>query len=313
MDLCLVIPCYNEEEVLPVTSSAVKEKFQSLLNSGKISENSRIVFVDDGSKDKTWSIIKNLHESDTVFEGIKLSRNRGHQNALLAGLMTVKDRFDAVISMDADLQDDIDAIDRMIDCYGNGTDVVYGVRSSRKNDTFFKRFTAAAFYKFMKLMGAETVYNHADFRLMSRRALDALSEFHEVNLYLRGMVPLVGFKSETVFYERGKRAAGKSKYPLRKMLSFAFDGITSLSIRPIELVIRVGILFSVIGLGVLIYSFVQWLLSNTIAGWTSLIASVWLIGGLQIIAIGVIGKYVGKIYLETKQRPRFIIEENTLK
>lgn len=312
MKLYTVIPCYNEEEVLNETASRLKAKYQALISSGTISQDSKIVFADDGSKDKTWEIISDLHIGDPVFEGIKLSRNRGHQNALLAGLMTVKDRCDVCISMDADLQDDIDAVDKMLERYASGCDIVYGVRSSRHEDSVFKRSTAHFFYKIMKWMGAETVYNHADYRLMSRRALDALSEFSEVNLFLRGLVPLIGFKSDTVYYERSRRFAGTSKYPLKKMLSFAFEGITSLSIRPIDLIIRIGILLSIFGVAMLVYALVQHFLNHTTAGWTSLMASIWVIGGLQISSIGVIGKYVGKIYLETKHRPRYIIEQSTL-
>lgn len=311
MKLCIVVPCYNEEEVLNETASRLKLKYEALISGGQISDSSRIVFVDDGSKDKTWEIISALHEKDSCFEGIKLSRNRGHQNALLAGLMTVKDSFDAVISMDADLQDDINAVDKMVESYKKGNDIVYGVRSSRKKDSVFKRSTAHLFYKVMKWMGAETVYNHADYRLMSRRVLDALQDFEEVNLFLRGMIPLIGFKSDTVYYERAERFAGESKYPFRKMLHFAFEGITSLSIRPIDLIIRLGLLLSVFGIAILIYALVQHFLGQTTAGWTSLMASIWVLGGLQLLAIGVIGKYIGKIYLETKHRPRYIIEENT--
>ena len=312
MKLCMVIPCYNEEEVLLETAARLSEKYDKLIFDGKISSDSRIVFVDDGSKDRTWAIISRLSKENVYFEGLKLSRNRGHQNALLAGLLTVKDKFDAVISMDADLQDDINAIDKMIESYSDGNDIVYGVRSSRRKDSCFKRWTAQSFYKVMKWMGAETVYNHADFRLMSRRALDALAEFSEVNLFLRGMVPLIGFKSDTVYYERSKRFAGKSKYPFRKMLSFAFEGITSLSIRPIDLIIRLGILLCAVGVGILIYALIQHFLGHTTAGWTSLMASIWTLGGIQLSAIGVIGKYIGKIYLETKHRPRYIIEKNTM-
>lgn len=311
MKLCLVVPCYNEQEVLKNTASVLYEKFNNLLTSGKIESCSKIVFVDDGSSDLTWNIIESLCREQTLFEGIKLSRNKGHQNALLAGLMTVKNRFDAVISMDADLQDDVDAIDKMIDSFSNGNEVVYGVRSSRKKDTFLKRNTAHLFYKIMNWLGAETVYNHADYRLLGRKALDALASFEEVNLFLRGLIPMLGFKSDTVYYERGKRMAGKSKYPFRKMISFAFEGITSLSIRPITLILRLGALCLAFGLGILIYSVVQHFLGRTTAGWTSIMASVWIIGGVQLSAIGVIGKYIGKIYLETKHRPRYIIEKTT--
>ncbi len=312
MKLCTVIPCYNEEEVLVETATRLLEKYSKLTFDGVISHDSRIVFVDDGSKDKTWEIIARLSLENEFFEGIKLSRNRGHQNALLAGLMTVKNDFDACISMDADLQDDIHAIDKMVESFKKGNDVVYGVRSNRKKDSFFKRTTAQGFYRIMKWLGAETVYNHADYRLMSRRALEALADFSEVNLFLRGLVPLIGFKSDIVYYERDRRYAGKSKYPFRKMLSFAFEGITSLSIRPIDLIIRLGIILCAVGFVILVYSLVQHFLNNTTAGWTSLMASIWVIGGIQLSAIGVIGKYIGKMYLETKHRPRYIIEENTM-
>ena len=313
MKLCMIIPCYNEEEVLPETAKRLTLKYDSLIQSKAISADSKIALVDDGSKDKTWEIIDNLSKESNYFEGIKLSHNRGHQNALLAGLMTVKDGFDAVISMDADLQDDIDAIDKMVESYKHGNDVVYGVRASRKKDSFFKRFSAQCFYKLMKLMGAETVYTHADFRLLSRRALDSLAAFSEVNLILRGIIPMIGFPSDIVYYERSERFAGKSKYPLKKMLSFAFEGITSLSIKPINIIIRLGLLFSVLGVAILIYALIQHFLNNTTAGWTSLMASIWVLGGLQLSAIGIIGKYIGKIYLETKHRPRYIIEKTTIK
>jgi glycosyltransferase involved in cell wall biosynthesis len=313
MKLCLVIPCYNEEDVLSETADRLLNLMTDLIKNGKIANQSKIVFVDDGSKDKTWPMIESLTKNNAMYGGIKLSRNRGHQNALLAGLMTVKDDFDAVISLDADLQDDIGAIKKMVNSYTAGNDIVYGVRSSRQTDSWFKRITANLFYKTMQILGAETVSNHADYRLMSRRALDALEEFNEVNLFLRGIVPMVGFKSDTVYYERGKRFAGKSKYPLRKMVSFAFEGITSLSIKPISIIIRLGILMGILGVAILIYSIVQHFLNNTTAGWTSLMASIWIIGGIQTLAIGVIGKYIGKIYLETKHRPRYIIEQNTLK
>ena len=308
MKLCIVVPCYNEEAVLCITAKKIKGYLAKLIQKGKISADSRVVFVDDGSRDSTWKLISGL-SADSLFDGIKLSRNCGHQNALLAGLLTVKDNFDAVISMDADLQDDIEAIEKMVDAYKDGADIVYGVRSSRKKDSFFKRTSAALFYR---LMGTRTVNNHADYRLMSRRALDALSNFGEVNLFLRGIVPMIGLPTATVYYERGERAAGESKYPLKKMISFAFEGITSLSIKPIEIIIKLGLLLSVIGIGIIIYSIVQHFLDNTNAGWTSIIASIWMLGGLQLVAIGVIGKYIGKIYLETKHRPRYIIEKTTM-
>ncbi len=306
--LYLVVPCYNEEEVLPKTATALLEKITALCNSGRISADSRIVFVDDGSRDKTWDIIQELHLSTPVFTGLKLSRNKGHQNALLAGLMTVRDRCDITISLDADLQDDIHAIDRMLDEYEKGADIVYGVRSSRKKDSFFKRATARGFYKLMRALGVDTVYDHADFRLMSNRALDGLAEFKEVNLFLRGLVPLIGYKTATVTYERGVRAAGESKYPLKKMLSFAFEGITSMSVRPIRLIATLGFVIFLTSIAVLIYSLIRHFTGNTISGWTSLSVSIWAIGGLQLLALGVIGEYIGKIYMETKSRPRFIIE-----
>ena len=309
MKLYLVIPCYNEEEVLPETAKRLEEKLRALIDGGKITPDSRAVFVNDGSRDGTWELIEKLHRENPLFLGIKLSRNRGHQNALLAGLMTVRSECDAVISMDADLQDDINAIDAMIEKYNEGYDVVYGVRSSRRRDSFFKRTTAQGFYRLMRAMGVETVYNHADYRLMSARALAGLSEFGEVNLFLRGIVPLVGFKSTTVSYERGERFAGKSKYPLKKMLAFAFEGITSLSVKPIRLISSLGVLIFLVSLGILAYSLVRHFCGYTVNGWTSLSVSIWALGGIQLLAIGVIGEYVGKIYLETKHRPVFIVEE----
>ena len=309
MKLYLVIPCYNEEAVLPETAKRLREKYDALMSEGKISADSRIVFVNDGSKDKTWEMIEDLHRADPVFRGICLSRNKGHQNALMAGLMTVKDECDAAISMDADLQDDINAIDAMVDKYAEGYEVVYGVRSSRKKDTFFKRTTAQGFYKVMKSMGVETVYNHADYRLMSARALHALSEFDEVNLFLRGIVPLVGFKSAEVTYERGERFAGESKYPLKKMISFATEGITSMSVKPIRMIAALGLLVFLVSIGVLIYSVIRKFTGDTVEGWAFLAVSIWALGGVQLLAIGVIGEYIGKIYLETKHRPKYIISE----
>jgi glycosyltransferase involved in cell wall biosynthesis len=268
-----------------------------------------VLFVNDGSKDRTWAQIQELHQSDPMFSGVDLSRNRGHQNALLAGLMTAKDRCDAAISMDADLQDDIDAVDAMLDKFRAGCDIVYGVRSARKKDTFFKRFTAEAFYRLMNAMGAETVFNHADYRLMSRRALEGLAQFKEVNLFLRGIVPMIGYTSATVEYERGERFAGESKYPLKKMLSFALEGITSMSTRPIRWITGLGFLIFLVSILMLIYSIVRWAMGATITGWASVICSVWAIGGLILLSLGVIGEYIGKIYLETKERPRFLIRE----
>ena len=309
MKLYLVIPCYNEEEVLPETSKRLLEKYEKLIDDGVIDSESKICFVNDGSKDRTWEIIEQLNSENKIFRGIKLSRNKGHQNALMAGLMTVKDECDAAISLDADLQDDIEAIDRMVEKYAEGYDVVYGVRSSRKKDTVFKRATAQGFYKFMKAMGVEIIYNHADYRLMSKRALDALSEFEEVNLFLRGIVPLIGYKSTTVEYERGERFAGESKYPLKKMLSFAFEGITSMSIKPIRMICVLGVIVFCVSIGILIYSLIRHFTGNTVWGWTSLAVSVWAIGGLQLLAIGIIGEYIGKVYLETKHRPKYIVEK----
>ncbi len=307
--LYLVIPCYNEEEVLPETSKQLKDKMDTLIKNNKISDKSRIVFVNDGSKDKTWQMICGLHDENNIFQGIKLSRNKGHQNALLCGLMTVRDHCDMAISLDADLQDDINAIDGMIDKYYEGCDVVYGVRSARKTDTFFKKFTAEGFYKIMKLMGADIVFNHADYRLMSRRALDGLESFEEVNLFLRGVVPMIGYKSDTVYYERKERFAGESKYPLKKMLAFAWEGITSLSTKPIKMISLLGAIIFFVSIIMLIYSLIRYFTGQTEIGWTSTIVSIWAIGGLQLLAIGIIGEYVGKSYLETKKRPKFIVEK----
>lgn len=307
--LYVVVPCYNEQEVLRETAKRLREKFQSLIAAKKISPQSRIVFVNDGSKDSTWEIIRELHSRDKIFSGINLSRNRGHQNALLAGLLTVKNFADAVISMDADLQDDINAVDEMIARYKDGFDIVYGVRSSRATDTFFKRFTAESFYKLMKFLGADTVYNHADYRLMSRRALDGLEKFGEVNLFLRGLVPMIGYPSTKVFYERAERFAGESKYPLKKMMFFALQGITSLTVEPIRMITTVGVAMSSISLLVILWTLYEYFFGDTVRGWTSMLASLWFIGGLILLSIGIVGEYVGKIYLETKNRPRFIVSE----
>ncbi len=307
--LYIVVPCYNEEAVLPETSKRLRDKLCALMAAGEISEQSRVLFVNDGSKDKTWDIIAALHEGDPIFSGVDLSRNRGHQNALLAGLMTAKDRCDMAISMDADLQDDVDAVDAMVREYHAGCDIVYGVRSSRKKDTFFKRFTAEAFYRVMNFLGAETVFNHADYRLMSKRALEGLAEFKEVNLFLRGIVPMIGYRAGVVEYERGERFAGESKYPLKKMVAFAMEGITSLSTKPIRYITLLGFLIFLGSILMLIWSIVRWAMGETVLGWASLICSVWAIGGLILLSLGVIGEYVGKIYLETKGRPRFIIRQ----
>lgn len=307
--LYLVIPCYNEEEVLPETARRLKEKISFLIEKGKIDKGSRILFVNDGSRDKTWDIISALHKENCLYSGINLSRNRGHQNALLAGLMTAREHADMVISMDADLQDDINAVDEMVDKYLKGIDIVYGVRSSRAKDTFFKKATAEGFYKLMNSMGANTVFNHADYRLMSKRALDGLAEFQEVNLFLRGIVPMIGYSWDVVYYERGERFAGESKYPLGKMISFAIEGITSLSTKPIRLITGLGFFIFLVSIGILIYSLVRHFMGATIVGWTTLMVSVWAIGGLILLSLGVVGEYIGKIYLETKARPRYIIEQ----
>ena len=307
--LFLVIPCYKEQEVLPETSARLKRKMQQMIEQNRISPASRVVFVNDGSTDKTWEMIQELHKEDRLFSGIDLSRNRGHQNALLAGLMTVKDIADVTISMDADLQDDIDAIDQMLDQYFNGCDIVYGVRSKRQTDTFFKRFTAESFYHLMRWLGADIVFNHADYRLMSQRALQGLSQFKEVNLFLRGLVPLVGYRSGIVTYERHERFAGESKYPLKKMLAFAVEGITALSTRPIRFISQWGVGIFLFSIFMLLYFLLRYFTGNTVTGWASIAVSVWAIGGLQLLAIGVIGEYIGKIYLESKSRPRYIIEQ----
>ncbi len=306
--LYLAIPCYNEEEVLRDSASKLAQKYNDMMNSGKISSDSKIVFIDDGSKDRTWEIIAQLHSENPVFQGIKLSRNRGHQNALLCGLMTLRNKADAVISIDADLQDDINVFDEMVEKYEAGCDVVYGVRSKRETDTFFKRFTAEAFYKILEKLGAKVIFNHADFRLMSRRALEAFSHYKETNIFLRGMVPLIGYKSDIVTYERSERLAGESKYPLKKMLALAWEGITSLSIQPIRLITWLGLIIFLISLIMIIYSIISHFVGATVSGWASTLCSIWALGGLQLLAIGIIGEYIGKIYLEAKRRPRFIVE-----
>lgn len=306
--LYVVIPCYNEEEVLLETAKRIKIKMNEMIASGLIDKTSRVVFVNDGSKDKTWEMIEDLHKADCIFSGVNLSRNRGHQNALLAGLMTVKDCCDVTISMDADLQDDIDTMDKMMAKYLSGKDIVYGVRSKRETDTFFKRFTAESFYKVMEKLGANTVYNHADYRLLSRRALEGLSQFKEVNLFLRGMVPMVGYPSDIVTYERSERFAGESKYPLSKMLAFAFEGITSLSVKLIRFITIAGFLMIFISIIFFIYSLLSYFFGTVSRGWASLMISMWFIGGMIMMSLGIVGEYIGKIYLETKERPRFIIE-----
>ena len=307
--LYIVIPCYNEEEVLDKTNTELKKKMNTLIQNKKIDKQSKVIFVNDGSKDKTWDLIQQFNQEDKLFGGINLSRNRGHQNALLAGLLTVKDDADIVISMDADLQDDIDAIDLMIEKRKEGADVVYGVRNSRKKDSFFKRTTAQGFYRVMKMLGVDVIYNHADYRLTSRRVLDSLKDYREVNLFLRGIFPLIGFKSDIVYYERKERFAGKSKYPLKKMLNFAWDGITSFSVKPIRLVLNVGILILILSFLMIFYSIIQKMLGNTVDGWTFIVCSLWLLGGIQMLSLGIIGEYIGKIYRETKARPRYLVTD----
>ena len=306
--LYLVIPCYNEEAVLPETTKRLTEKMHTMIRAEQVDPESRILYVDDGSKDKTWAIISEYAEAIPYVDGVKLAHNRGHQNALLAGLMTAMPLCDCAISMDADLQDDINVIDRFVEKYMEGCDVVYGVRNKRETDTFFKRTTAEGFYKFMKILGVDVVFNHADYRLMSRRALEGLSEYKEVNLFLRGIVPLICFKSDYVYYDRAERFAGESKYPLKKMISFALDGITSFSVKPLKLISNLGILISVLSIFGLLYALISHLCGVTVAGWTAIVASIWLLGGLQMLCLGVVGGYIGKIYSEVKQRPRFLIE-----
>lgn len=310
--LYIVIPCYNEEKVLPITSGIFLEKMQKLIQDEKIDEKSRIMFVNDGSKDRTWEIILELAKKDEHFIGISQSRNRGHQNAVLAGLMEAKDCCDITISIDCDGQDDINAMDQMVEEYYDGCEIVYGVRSNREKDTFFKRCTAQGFYKFLNAMGAEVVYNHADYRLVSSRVLQEFANYKEVNLFLRGMFPLVGFKSTSVYYERHERVAGESHYPLRKMLALAFDGITSLSVKPIRMITELGIIIAMLSFAGVIWSIVMALLGRTVAGWASMVCIVAFIGGVQLICTGVIGEYIGKIYMEVKHRPRYIISERTM-
>ena len=310
--LYIVVPCYKEQEVLPETSKRLREKMHQLMDEGKISRQSRVMFVNDGSSDNTWPIISQLHEQEPeMFSGVNLSRNRGHQNALLAGLLTAVNYADMIVSMDADLQDDINAVDEMVDDYHKGYEVVYGVRSKRDTDTFFKRVTAEGFYKFMSAMGVETVYNHADYRLLSNRVMKELSKYQEVNLFLRGLIPLVGFKSTSVYYERNVRIAGTTHYPLKKMLNLAIDGITSLSVKPLRLIASIGVIVAIISFIGVIWSVVMALIGHTVAGWASMTSIICFIGGIQLVCLGVIGEYVGKIYMEVKHRPRYIISERT--
>lgn len=307
--LYIVIPCYNEEEVLDETRRRLEHKLKEMVEAGLISYTSRIVFVDDGSSDGTWNVIREMHQKDKMVLGIKSSRNRGHQNALLQGLMTVKNECDVAVSMDADLQDDIEVLDQFMHQYYSGCDIVYGVRNIRKEDSLFKRLTAEGFYTIMGKLGVEMVYNHADYRLMSKRAMECLGDFKEVNLFLRGMVPLIGFQTGIVTYERRRRFAGQSKYPLKKMLAFAVDGITSFTIKPIRFISSFGILLFLVSIVLLFHYLIGYFAGNTVQGWATLVVSIWGIGGLQLLAIGIIGEYIGKIYLETKGRPRYIVEE----
>ena len=310
--LYLVIPCYNEEEVIEETTKRLEKKYEKLIKDGIISKESKIMYVNDGSKDKTWELIEKISKKHKYFTGICLSTNRGHQNALVAGLLTAKQYADVVISMDADLQDDINAIDEMLEKYYNGCDIVYGVRSNRKKDTWFKKTTAQGFYKFMKKMGADIVYNHADYRLTSKKILDNFEDFKEVNLFLRGIFPLIGYKTDIVYYERKERFAGVSKYPLKKMLNFAWDGITSFSVKPIRLLLNFGITLFIISILITIYCVISKIIGNTVPGWTFLACSIWIMGGIQMISLGIIGEYIGKIYSETKRRPRYIISRNLI-
>ena len=307
--LYLVIPCYNEEAVLPETTKRLTEKMHTMIRTEQVDPESRILYVDDGSKDKTWAIISEYSEAIPYVDGVKLAHNRGHQNALLAGLMTAMPLCDCAISMDADLQDDINVIDRFVEKYMEGCDVVYGVRNKRETDTFFKRTTAEGFYKFMKILGVDVVFNHADYRLMSRRALEGLSEYKEVNLFLRGIVPLIGFRTSVVAYERSERFAGESKYPLKKMLSFAVDGITSFSVKPIRLITTLGVLIFAVSVLCLLWLLVTKLFGHTVEGWTTLMGSVWALGGIQLLCLGILGEYIGKIYKEVKHRPRFVVDQ----
>lgn len=307
--LYLVVPCYNEQEVLSDTAEKLAYKLTQLIDAGKISERSRIAFVNDGSSDRTWEIIRAYTERSALFSGINLAHNEGHQNALLAGLMTVLPYADVTISMDADLQDDINAVDAMLEKYAAGVNIVYGVRANRSSDTFFKRFTAESFYRAMRALGANIVFNHADFRLMDRRALTALAEYPEVNLFLRGIVPMIGLTHGVVYYARKERLAGVSKYPWRRMTSFAWEGVTSLSARPIRLIAQMGMFISFISGLMLIWSIVRHFIGETIVGWTSLVVSLWFLGGLILLSVGVIGEYVAKIYLEVKRRPRYLVQD----
>ena len=309
--LAVVVPCYNEEEMLPITFESLRNKLNELIEKNKIASDSFVLYVDDGSKDKTWEIIENESKSHPDVKGLKLAGNVGHQFALTAGLIFAKDISDVTISIDADLQDDIDVFEQMIDLFHEGNDIVYGVRNKRKTDTFFKRFTAQSFYRVMNFFGAKTIYNHADFRLMSKRSLEQFSKYEEENLYLRGIVPLIGYKTECVYYDRKVRVAGESKYPLKKMLALAIEGITSFSVKPIRYIVLLGVISVILSLAAFVYAIISFILKITEPGWTSLIVSIWFLGGVQLISIGLIGEYIGKIYIEVKKRPRYNIEKFT--
>lgn len=307
--LYLILPCFNEEEILSKTTDETESKLNQLIMENKISNSSKVLFVDDGSFDNTWELIEDFHNKNNMFCAIKFSKNKGHQNALFAGLMFAKDNADISISMDADLQDDLNVIDEMIGEYNMGSQIVYGVRSSRKKDSFFKRSTAETFYKLMNFLGVEIVFNHADCRLMSKRALEALEEYEEVNLFLRGIVPQLGFKTSEVYYERNERELGESKYPLRKMISFAFEGITSFSIKPLKMIASIGFLMAVLSFIVMIYAVSVKIMGAVVSGWTFIIVSIWLVSGIQMLSVGILGEYIGKMYMETKKRPKYIIEK----
>ena len=304
-----VLPCYNEEAVLPETARRLTEKMDAMTAAGLIDPGSKFLLVDDGSKDRTWELIAGFADANPYCAGLRLAHNRGHQNALLAGLMAAKDRADCAISLDADLQDDVDALDRFIEKYNEGCDVVYGVRRGRDTDSLFKRFTARGFYKFMRALGADVIYDHADYRLMSKRALEALSEYREVNLFLRGIIPLIGYRSDYVYYDRFERFAGESKYPLKKMIAFAVDGITSFSVRPLKMISNLGILISLLSVFGLLFVLISYFSGHTIPGWSTTVFTIWLLGGIQLLCVGVLGNYIGKIYNEVKARPRFRVEE----
>ena len=308
--LFMAIPCYNEEAVLPETVKELTAQLQGMINTGLADDKSRMLLVDDGSKDRTWELISHFHDENKFVNGLKLAHNRGHQNALLAGLMTAKEEADCAISLDADLQDDVSILPQFVQKFQEGCDVVYGVRNKRETDTWFKRTTAEGFYKFMARMGVDIVYNHADYRLMSKRALDALSEYKEVNLFLRGIVPLIGYRSDCVYYDRHERFAGESKYPLNKMINFALDGITSFSVKPLKIISNIGIAVAAISVIGLLYALISHFTGNAVAGWTAIVCSIWLLGGIQMLCLGIVGEYIGKIYSEVKGRPRFRIEQH---